>query len=84
MIKIQKFIFNPFTENTYLVWDEISKESIIIDPGCFSDSEKKRLADLISSNDLSIKSMILTHAHIDHILGCNYIKKKSYIEPDLL
>jgi len=80
MIKIQKFIFNPFTENTYLVWDEISKESIIIDPGCFSDSEKKRLADLISSNDLSIKSMILTHAHIDHILGCNYIKKNYSVE----
>lgn len=75
MIQIQKFIFNSFGENTYLVWEETSKESIIIDPGCFLDTEKKRLSDFISLNDLSIKYMILTHAHIDHILGCNYVKK---------
>lgn len=75
MIQIQKFIFNSFSENTYLVWDETSKESIIIDPGCFLESEKKKLSDFISLNDLSIKYMILTHAHIDHILGCNYVKK---------
>lgn len=75
MIQIQKFIFNSFSENTYLVWDETSKESFIIDPGCFFDSEKKILSDFISSNDLSLKYLILTHAHIDHILGCNYIKK---------
>jgi len=75
MIKIQKFIFNSFCENTYIVWDETSKEGIIIDPGCFSDSEKKSLSGFINLNRLSIKYMILTHAHIDHILGCSYIKK---------
>lgn len=75
MIKIQKFIFNLFQENTYLVWDEISKESAIIDPGSFSDTEQKSISEFVSVNNLYLKYLILTHAHIDHIFGCNFVKK---------
>ena len=30
-MKIQAFIFNPFAENTYVVWDETSRHAAIID-----------------------------------------------------
>ena len=40
MIKIQKFTFNPFQENTYLLFDE-TKECIIIDPGCYENRARK-------------------------------------------
>ncbi len=76
MIKVQKFIFNPFLENTYIVWDDKSKESIVIDPGCSNQNEKKLLADFIENNNLIPKFIINTHCHIDHILGNSFIKEK--------
>ena len=37
-MQIQKFIFNPFQENCYILWDS-TKECIIIDPGCYDENE---------------------------------------------
>lgn len=76
MIKVQKFIFNPFLENTYIVWNDKSKEAIVIDPGCSNQNEKKLLADFIENNYLVPKFIINTHCHIDHILGNSFIKEK--------
>ena len=68
MIKVKKFVFNPFSENTYLLFDE-TREGVIIDPGCSSPSEEKEFKDYISKYDLTIKSVLNTHGHIDHVLG---------------
>jgi glyoxylase-like metal-dependent hydrolase (beta-lactamase superfamily II) len=76
MIKIQKFIFNSFSENTYLVWDENSMEALIIDPGCHSRDEEETLVQFIADNKIRIKFMINTHCHIDHVLGNRFIKEK--------
>lgn len=73
MLKIQKFIFNSFYENTFLAWDENSKESLIIDPGCYSNAEETQLKDFIQSKNLTVKYLINTHCHIDHILGNNFV-----------
>ncbi|MDH7605512.1 MAG: MBL fold metallo-hydrolase, partial [Melioribacter sp.] len=75
MIKVQKFIFNPFLENTYIVWDNNSKETIVIDPGCSNKNEQKLLAHFIENNNLVPKFIINTHCHIDHILGNLFVKK---------
>ena len=76
MIKVEKFVFSPFSENTYVIWDDETKETIIVDPGCFDDSEENILSKFISKNDLKIAYLINTHCHIDHIFGCAFIKKK--------
>ena len=39
-MKIKSFTFNPFQENTYLVYDK-STECVIIDPGCYTEREKE-------------------------------------------
>lgn len=75
MLKIQKFVFNPFSENTYIVWDENSKTGAIIDPGCNDDNEREAVDNFIQSNSLNLKFLINTHCHIDHIFGNAYIKK---------
>lgn len=79
MIKIKKFEFNAFSENTYVVWDEKSNEAIIVDPGCFDKSEQMELEEFITKNNLTPKYLINTHCHIDHILGCKYVKDKYQI-----
>lgn len=68
MITIQSFAFNPFSENTYVVFNE-NKNAFIIDPGNFSEEETKILNQFIADHDLKIKNILLTHAHIDHVLG---------------
>jgi glyoxylase-like metal-dependent hydrolase (beta-lactamase superfamily II) len=75
MMKIKKFTFNPFQENTYVLYDE-SKEAIIVDPGCFNSSEEKELAEFISINELKPIKLINTHAHIDHVLGNKFVADK--------
>jgi len=67
--------FNPFQENTYVVWDD-SKECIIIDPGCYEDDEKNILFEFIKTNNLRPVKLINTHCHIDHILGNKFVIDK--------
>jgi hydroxyacylglutathione hydrolase len=76
MIVIKKFVFNPFAENTYVVWDEKTHEGMIVDPGCFEPSEEKELEDFIAARNIIVKYLIVTHCHIDHILGCRFVKDK--------
>jgi hydroxyacylglutathione hydrolase len=75
MIRIKIFVFNAFQENTYLLFDE-TKHCLIIDPGCNTQKEKKVLADFIDNEQLVPKSLILTHGHIDHVLGCKFVIDK--------
>jgi hydroxyacylglutathione hydrolase len=75
MLKIQSFPFNPFEENTYILSDETS-ECIIIDPGCYTAEEKQELDEYISNNKLKPVKILLTHAHIDHILGNRHVAVK--------
>ncbi len=42
-MKIQTFTFSPFQENTYVIWDEASRETIIVDPSCLSIDEENIL-----------------------------------------
>jgi len=76
MIKIEIFVFNLFSENTFVAWDGETKEAAVIDPGMSSISEEELIEDFISKNNLKIKYLINTHCHIDHILGCSYVKEK--------
>jgi glyoxylase-like metal-dependent hydrolase (beta-lactamase superfamily II) len=85
MLYIHKFVFNPFAENTYLIWDNELLETAIIDPGCSDSSEQKTLFNYIEKNNLKPKYLINTHCHIDHILGVNAIVKNynvNYIIPE--
>ncbi len=75
MLKIEKFTFNPFYENTYIVWDQDTKETMIVDPGCSNEYEEKAIETFIAEKHLQIKYLINTHCHIDHILGNAFIKE---------
>ncbi len=78
-MKIKTFVFNDLRENTYLIWDE-TKEAIIIDPGCYSNTENNELVGYIKKENLNLKLIINTHCHIDHVLG-NYFVKNKYNIP---
>ena len=76
MVQVKSFTFNFFNENTFVFWDDETKESAIIDPGVYSSDEQKTLTDFITNQHLNVKFLINTHCHIDHILGCKFVKEK--------
>jgi hydroxyacylglutathione hydrolase len=75
MTLVAKFTFNPFEENTYVVYDD-SGECVIFDPGCFTAAEKKLLADFISANELTPVRLINTHCHLDHVFGNKFVAEQ--------
>lgn len=72
MIQVKSFVFNPFMENTYVLYDD-TKECVIIDPGCYEEYEEEALDEFIKTNQLTVKMLINTHGHIDHVLGNDHV-----------
>ena len=64
--------FNPFQENTYIVYDETG-ECIIFDPGCINADEEQKLVQTISDNKLKPVKFINTHCHLDHVFGNKFV-----------
>jgi glyoxylase-like metal-dependent hydrolase (beta-lactamase superfamily II) len=74
-MNIVKFVFSPFQENTYVLYDK-TKECVIIDPGCYDENERNRLVELIESRGLTPVRLLNTHCHIDHIFGNKFVSEK--------
>ncbi|MDE5785161.1 MAG: MBL fold metallo-hydrolase [Duncaniella sp.] len=75
-MKITRFVFNMFGENTYVVFDEKSGDAAIIDPGMLNAREEEAVAKYIVDKGLTVKHLINTHLHLDHIFGVNFIKER--------
>jgi hydroxyacylglutathione hydrolase len=70
---IKFYTFNPFAENTYIVADETTREAIIFDPGCYSTNDRQKLKKYIDDNNLTVKRLINTHCHLDHVFGNTWV-----------
>lgn len=75
MIQIKIFTFNPFQENTYLLYDE-EGNCAIIDPGCFEEFERAEMLAFIEQHKLKPVLFLNTHCHIDHVLGNRFVHTK--------
>ncbi len=75
MFQIKAFTFNPVQENTYLLYNE-HNECIIIDPGCYFDTEKEELKSFIINHKLQPKLLLNTHCHLDHVFGNKFIAEE--------
>ena len=69
-IRIFKYTVGPMGTNCYLAVDETSREAALIDPG----DEAERLKAAILSKDVRVTTVILTHAHFDHILALEELR----------
>ena len=75
MLKLESLIFNSFSENTFIVYDE-TNECVIVDPGCTNAAEEDRLFGFIDSHQLKPLMVINTHGHVDHVVGNNAVKRR--------
>lgn len=56
--------------NCTILGDEVSREALVIDPG----DDIPRIMALVAKHRLTVKEIIVTHAHIDHIAGAQQLK----------
>lgn len=70
---IELFINNPWQQNTILLYDE-TQEAILVDCGCYTDHERNKLSTFLKRHELTLKALLSTHLHIDHVLGNNFIR----------
>ena len=64
-------VLPEFGTNTYLVWEENSKEAMIIDPASSADLLLNEI------KDLNLKYIVNTHGHGDHIGGNKFLKENT-------
>ncbi len=69
MLNVKIFVFNPFMENTLVVYDDHTREAAIVDCGCLYDTERNELKKFIADNNLCVKYLLNTHLHLDHQFG---------------
>ncbi|HRI60620.1 MAG TPA: MBL fold metallo-hydrolase [Saprospiraceae bacterium] len=74
MTQVLTFEFNPFAENTCVVFDETG-ECIIFDPGCYTAEERAMLKNSIEEKNLRPVRLINTHCHLDHVFGNAFVAK---------
>ncbi len=70
MIAYKKYVLGELQTNCYLVWDEVTKEGVIIDPaddGVFISEEVQRLG-------IKPIAVLATHGHFDHVLAALDLK----------
>lgn len=70
-IKVGRMVLGMVETNCYFVYDNDTKECVVIDPA------KNGLYDKLSENGLLVKAIFLTHGHFDHIMGVHELTEKS-------
>ena len=69
----ERLVLGHFHTNCYILSDSDTKEAIVIDPAHHGD----RIYNAIEQNGYKVKYIIITHSHIDHIMGLDYLFEKT-------
>ncbi|MEZ0324223.1 MAG: MBL fold metallo-hydrolase [Hydrogenothermaceae bacterium] len=67
-MKIKKITVGFIQENCYIVFDEKTKDAVVIDPG----ADGKYIVEELKG--LNLKAILATHGHIDHVGQVGYLK----------
>jgi hydroxyacylglutathione hydrolase len=67
---VRAFVVSPFAENCYVV--HAGTEAALVDPGTATAAEREAVLDYLDAAGLTVRHLLLTHAHLDHVLGCRF------------
>ena len=73
-LTVQSFVVSPFAENTYVL--SAGGEAAIVDPGTASRAERQALDAYVAASGLTVRHLLLTHAHVDHVFGCHHVAER--------
>ncbi|MFH1243664.1 MAG: MBL fold metallo-hydrolase [Pseudomonadota bacterium] len=68
---LRKLVVGPYQANCYILGCKNTKEGVVIDPG----DEAFRIVKEISNLGLTIRYILITHGHIDHVGGAEELRR---------
>ena len=78
---IKQFVVNSFGVNGFVLNND-DGEAILIDPSVSSEQEEEALARYIETNHLTVRRLLNTHLHLDHVLGNAFVANKYGVQPE--
>lgn len=82
MLDIKMLVLNQLQENCYIVSDE-SLEAVIIDCGAYYEAERKAIVNFIREKGLTMRHLLCTHGHFDHVYGADTIFDEFGVAPEI-
>lgn len=80
-MNLKAFTFNSFGVNGFVLSNDAG-EAILIDPSAGSEQEEQALARYIETNHLTVRHLLNTHLHLDHVLGNAFVAKTYGVQPE--
>lgn len=71
-IEIKSMTLGMVATNCYLIINKENKEALLVDPA----DNVLRISNVIEENGCTLKAILLTHGHFDHIMALNDLKKR--------
>lgn len=71
-IEIKSMTLGMVATNCYIIINKENKEALLVDPA----DNALRISNVIEENGCTLKAILLTHGHFDHIMALNYLKKR--------
>lgn len=75
MFNLQIIPVSPFQQNCTVVWDN-DKNAAIIDAG----DDAERIIQFVEAQDLKVQKLLITHAHLDHIMAVEKVRDHFNVE----
>ncbi len=72
-IRVGCYVVGMVQTNFYYIWREGSHDCIAVDPGDLGG----RIYEALKEQGLSVKAIVLTHGHFDHIMGLDELRSRS-------
>jgi hydroxyacylglutathione hydrolase len=68
---LRRIVVGPYQTNCYILACKETRVATVIDPG----DEVYRIIKEISTHELTVRSILITHGHIDHVGGASEVKR---------
>lgn len=70
MLKYESLTLGELQTNCYIVWDDESKDGVVIDPA----DDGELISEILSTKGIKPIAILATHGHFDHVLGALALK----------
>lgn len=71
-LRIETATSMPFDQNAYILWREGDTRAAVVDPGM----QPEKILSVLATHSLEPEMILLTHGHVDHIVGVGAIKER--------